>query len=144
VARAVAFERGAPFWSTWRENFLTLWLEFFGGAVSVSNVVVLYARDDSLDFSDGYSGTISNALIIHYRTDGNRCIEGDNISEDRAQNEPLDTAPQSGPGLLSYAIAANPGTVRSITLTIAGQPVAVTQNGALPLTPMNLRVVREP
>jgi hypothetical protein len=72
-------------------------LEFFGGAVNVSNVVVLYARDDSLDYSDGYSGTISNALIIHYRTDGNRCIEGDNISEDRAQNEPLDTAPQSGP-----------------------------------------------
>jgi len=56
----------------------------------------------------------------------------------------ITTAPQSGPGLLSYAIAANAGTVRSITLTIAGQPVAVTQNGALPLTPMNLRVVREP
>jgi hypothetical protein len=72
-------------------------LEFFGGAVNVSNVVVLYARDDSLDFSDGYSGTISNALIIHYRTDGNRCIEGDNISEERATGEPLDTAPQSAP-----------------------------------------------
>jgi hypothetical protein len=72
-------------------------LEFFGGAVNVSKVVVLYARDDSLDYSDGYAGTISEALLIHYRTDGNRCIEGDNISEERAQSEALDTAPQSAP-----------------------------------------------
>ena len=56
----------------------------------------------------------------------------------------ITTATQSGPGLLSYAIAANAGTVRSVTVTIAGQPVAVTQNGALPLSPVNLRVVREP
>jgi hypothetical protein len=45
---------------------------------------------------------------------------------------------------LSYAIAANAGTVRSVTLTIAGQPVAVTQNGPVPLSPLDLRVVREP
>jgi all-beta uncharacterized protein/BACON domain-containing protein len=54
------------------------------------------------------------------------------------------TAIQSGPGLLSYAIAANTGTVRSVTLTIAGQPVTVTQNGPMPLTPLNLRLVRVP
>ena len=42
-------------------------LEFFGGAVNVSKAIVLYARDDALDFSDGYAGTISEALVIHYR-----------------------------------------------------------------------------
>lgn len=73
-------------------------LEFFGGAVSPKNVVVLYARDDSLDFSDGFVGTIENALIIHYSTDGNRCIEGDNIGSGRSEGgEPLDTAPLSQP-----------------------------------------------
>ena len=73
-------------------------LEFFGGAVNVSKAVVVYARDDGLDFSDGYSGTISEALVIHYRTDGNRCIEGDNIAEGRADaGEALDTVPQSNP-----------------------------------------------
>ncbi len=71
-------------------------LEFFGGAVNVSKAIVLYARDDALDFSDGYSGTISEALVIHYRTDGNRCIEGDNIAESRGA-EGLDTTPQSDP-----------------------------------------------
>ena len=73
-------------------------LEFFGGAVNVSDAIVLYARDDSLDFSDGYVGTISKALLIHFRNDGNHCIEGDNIASARGgAGEPLDTAPISAP-----------------------------------------------
>jgi len=73
-------------------------LEFFGGAVNVSNAVVLYARDDSLDFSDGYVGTIESALIIHWQTDGNRCIEGDNVGESRTNaGAPADTAPIAEP-----------------------------------------------
>ena len=58
-------------------------IEFFGGAVNVSNYVALYVRDDSIDFSDGYVGTINNALVIHSPTDGNRCIEGDNVASTR-------------------------------------------------------------
>ena len=58
-------------------------LEFFGGAVNISNYVALYVRDDSIDFSDGYIGTIDNALIIQSPTDGNRCIEGDNVASTR-------------------------------------------------------------
>jgi hypothetical protein len=58
-------------------------IEFFGGAVNVSNFVALYVRDDSIDFSDGYSGTIDNALIIHSPTEGNRCIEGDGVASNR-------------------------------------------------------------
>lgn len=54
-------------------------LEFFGGAVNVENFVGLYIRDDSLDFDEGYSGTITNALIIHHEADGNSCIEADGI-----------------------------------------------------------------
>ncbi len=73
-------------------------LEFFGGAVNVTNTIVLYARDDSLDFSDGYDGTIENALVIHWQTEGNRCIELDNIGEERSDGgEPFDTAPLTRP-----------------------------------------------
>ncbi len=53
-------------------------LEFFGGAVNVLNFVGLYVNDDSLDYADGYVGTITNALIIHGLNTGNRCIEADN------------------------------------------------------------------
>ena len=37
-------------------------VEFFGGAVNITNLVALYVRDDSIDFSDGYVGTVKNAL----------------------------------------------------------------------------------
>ena len=53
-------------------------IEFFGGAVSVSNLVALYVNDDSIDYADGWVGSVNNALIIHHRDNGNRCIEGDN------------------------------------------------------------------
>jgi hypothetical protein len=56
-------------------------LEFFGGAVNVENYVGLYIRDDSLDIDEGYSGTITNALIVQPQTDGNSCIEADGIAD---------------------------------------------------------------
>lgn len=75
-------------------------VEFFGGAVNVTNLVALYVRDDSIDFSDGYVGTVQNALVIHSRSNANRCIEGDNIGEGRStQGEPLDTPPLTNPAI---------------------------------------------
>lgn len=73
-------------------------IEFFGGAVNVDHYVGLYVRDDSIDYSDGWSGTLDFALVIHGQTTGNRCVEGDNIGESRANGgEPLDTAPLTNP-----------------------------------------------
>ncbi|NJN40465.1 MAG: hypothetical protein HC807_06010 [Gammaproteobacteria bacterium] len=80
-------------YSTYDDGF-----EFFGGAVNVTNAIALYVRDDSLDYSDGYVGTITNALVIHWQTDGNRCIEGDNIGSARSDvGQPLDTTPLTSP-----------------------------------------------
>ena len=73
-------------------------LEFFGGAVNINNAIILYARDDSLDFSDGYAGTVANALVIQWQNDGNRCIELDNIGSARSDaGQPLNTAPLTAP-----------------------------------------------
>jgi hypothetical protein len=70
-------------------------VEFFGGAVNITNFIAMFVRDDSIDFSDGYTGTIDNALIIQSPTDGNRCIEGDNVASTRlaggASQAPLTT-----------------------------------------------------
>lgn len=55
-------------------------IEMFGGAVNFTNFVGLYARDDSIDIDEGYSGTITNALVIQNETDGNHCIEADGIA----------------------------------------------------------------
>jgi hypothetical protein len=76
-------------YSTFDDGF-----EFFGGSVSPTNLIALYVRDDSFDFSDGYAGTIENALAIHYVSDGNRCVEHDNVGESRSTaGVPLDTQP---------------------------------------------------
>ncbi len=40
-------------------------IEFFGGTVNVSNVIITYQDDDALDIDQNYSGTISNFYIIH-------------------------------------------------------------------------------
>ncbi len=54
-------------------------IEFFGGAVDITNYVAVYVRDDSIDIDEGYRGTITNALVVQSETDGNRCIESDGI-----------------------------------------------------------------
>ncbi len=56
-------------------------IEMFGGAVSFENFVAVYVRDDSIDIDEGWSGTITNALVIQSETDGNHCIEADGIAD---------------------------------------------------------------
>jgi hypothetical protein len=87
-------------------------IEFFGGAVNLDHYVSVYVRDDTIDFSDGYVGTIDTALIIHSQMDSNRCIEGDNIGETRAAaGVPLDTAPLTNP------------TITNMTCIVSAQDV---------------------
>jgi hypothetical protein len=77
-------------------------IEFFGGAVDLDHYVAVYVRDDTIDFSDGYVGTIDTALIVQAQMDGNRCIEGDGIGDTRAAaGVPLDTAPLTNPTILN-------------------------------------------
>lgn len=78
-------------------------VEFFGGAVEVSNMVLQYVRDDSIDYADGWVGSISNALVIHSADDGNRCIEGDN------QGSAFDALPRTAPVVsnMTCIISAN-------------------------------------
>ncbi len=41
-------------------------VEWFGGTVNVSNVLVWAADDDAIDVDQAYSGTINNALVIAF------------------------------------------------------------------------------
>jgi hypothetical protein len=49
-------------------------IEFFGGAVNVTNAVVWNAGDDALDTDQGYNGTVDNFVIIN---PGDACFELD-------------------------------------------------------------------
>ena len=50
-------------------------VEFFGGAVNASNLVLINSYDDSLDFADGFQGTITNVYISGVSFGG---VEGSN------------------------------------------------------------------
>ena len=50
-------------------------IEFFGGTVNATNLAIVNSYDDSLDFADGYRGTISNVYISGVSKAG---IEGSN------------------------------------------------------------------
>lgn len=82
-------------------------IEFFGGSVNVTNYVALYVRDDSIDFSDGYTGTVKNALVIHAPQNGNNCIEGDNVASGRI--------PNANPGSASTAVPQTRPTISHMT-----------------------------
>ncbi|WP_346839981.1 serine/threonine protein kinase [Microbulbifer sp. SAOS-129_SWC] len=59
-------------------------MEFFGGAVNIENYLALYVRDDSIDIDEGYSGTITNSLVIQSADNGANCIESDGIGSYKA------------------------------------------------------------
>lgn len=40
-------------------------IEFFGGTVDVSNILVAYQGDDGIDIDQAYSGTIDGFMVIH-------------------------------------------------------------------------------
>jgi len=68
-------------------------VEFFGGTVNADHVVVTGAGDDSIDWTEGWTGTLTDALIVQYADLGDRGIEADNNGDQEA------ALPKSAPTL---------------------------------------------
>ena len=65
--------------------------EMFGGAVNLDHIVAVNVGDDSIDYSEGYTGDIQYAVVL--QTSGsNRCIEADNTGSGRAPSR-ISSAP---------------------------------------------------
>lgn len=69
-------------------------IEWFGGTVSASHVVVTGAGDDSLDWTDGWVGTVQFGIVRQNAGDDNG-IEGDNNGLDGGSL--IDALPRSRP-----------------------------------------------
>lgn len=52
-------------------------IEFFGGSVDASNILIGFQGDDGLDVDQSYSGTISNFLVINHPTFSDKGLEVD-------------------------------------------------------------------
>ncbi|PKQ63576.1 hypothetical protein BZG02_09415 [Labilibaculum filiforme] len=55
-------------------------VEFFGGTVSVTNLFLQNNEDDAIDWTEGWSGTITNAYVEHTIEDFSTVIEGDKVN----------------------------------------------------------------
>jgi hypothetical protein len=53
-------------------------IEFFGGTANASFVFIYGARDDSIDWTLGWTGRMDNAVVIQRGDDGDNGFEGDN------------------------------------------------------------------
>lgn len=60
-------------------------IEFFGGTVNVNNAVVVGAQDDSIDWTEGYTGTITDAYVKH-GSSHDKGIEADGFNTDIGNN----------------------------------------------------------
>ncbi len=60
-------------------------VEFFGGTVNVDFLAVINAEDDSIDWTEGYTGTITNAYVKH-GVDHDKGIEADGFNTDIGNN----------------------------------------------------------
>lgn len=64
-------------------------IEFFGGAVNATNLVIVNSYDDSLDFADGWQGTATNVYIKGVTKAG---VEGSTNAKDPSTAVPMTNA----------------------------------------------------
>lgn len=87
-------------------------IEFFGGAVNVSNILVVNAKDDMFDWTQGYKGTITNAYGIRESgftavSSDPRGIEGDGNLDGLTPG----LSPQSNPTVTNMTLVNNSSAV---------------------------------
>ena len=73
-------------------------VEFFGGTVNVSYALMYGARDDSFDWTLGWTGRIDNGVAIQRGDDGDNGFEGDNWEFG------FDNQPRSMPQLRNFTM----------------------------------------
>lgn len=77
-------------------------VEFFGGTVNVNNIVLIGNEDDSLDWTEGYTGSVTDVYIRHEGSKYDKAIEGDGYNPDIGIN--VDPVFYSNPTLTNITI----------------------------------------
>lgn len=82
-------------------------IEFFGGTVNAKYVVVTGAGDDSIDWTDGWTGNLQFAVVRQTEGVGDRGIEGDNL-----ENAP-NSLPRSAPTVSNFTFIGGEGAANN-------------------------------
>jgi hypothetical protein len=90
-------------------------IEFFGGTVSVTNFYAENIEDDSVDWTEGWNGTLANTFVKQNIVGFSTSIEADGS----ASNPTIEnfTAVSSEGGLAIQMKAASTATINGLTLT---------------------------
>lgn len=104
-------------------------VEFFGGTVSASNLYLENNEDDSVDWTEGWNGTITNTYVVHTNAGFSTAIEADGIN-----NNPTIvnfTAVSTVGGIALQFKKNSGGTFTNINLDGYTTNVDMPDNGAL-------------
>lgn len=77
-------------------------VEFFGGTVSASRLLLTGNDDDSIDWTDGWVGSLQFAIVQHASTNGDQGIEADNNGDNNIA-EPVSNPTLSNITLISQS-----------------------------------------
>ncbi len=79
-------------------------VEFFGGTVNASFISIIGAQDDSVDWTEGFTGTLNNVYVEHGQSH-DKGIEGDGFNTDIGNN--ADPIFWSAPSINNLTINGN-------------------------------------
>ncbi|KCZ82569.1 lipoprotein, partial [Hyphomonas adhaerens MHS-3] len=74
-------------------------VEFFGGTVNISHLVLTGNADDSIDTDNGYAGHIQYVVVVQNENFGDNITEASSVSSD--------VAPQSNPIISNFTFVGN-------------------------------------
>lgn len=85
-------------------------IEWFGGTVNAKHIVITGANDDSIDWTDGWSGSLQYAIVRQNSGDDNG-IEGDNNGDTSP-----DAAPRSTPTIANFTMIGDGASGEGVQL----------------------------
>ncbi|SDU26296.1 hypothetical protein SAMN04487762_2773 [Polaribacter sp. Hel1_33_78] len=103
--------------------------EFFGGTVSASNLYLENNEDDSIDWTEGWNGTIENAYISHTISGFSTVFEGDKDNKNPKFNNI--TAVSSVGGTALQFKKESGGTITGLSLTGYDVSIDMKDGGSL-------------
>jgi len=107
-------------------------IEFFGGAVSATNLYFENNEDDSVDWTEGWSGTITNTYILNNGPSFSTALEGDGDNNNPSfVNLTAINTSNPGSGIALQFKKQSGGTFTNVLLTDYGTNVDMKDNGPL-------------
>ena len=104
-------------------------VEFFGGTVSVTNFYLENNEDDAIDWTEGWSGSVSNAYVLHTIAGFSTVVEGDGLNNSPTFNNLTAISTQGGTALQFKKESG--AIITGLSLTGYETSIDMKDNGAL-------------